>query len=445
MSKEELELNVIECHWGDVRSSVQKYEPELCAIIDKLSPSKAYPIFKATYPFGAKIFENGIFRLPTKDKEKDTIAVTDSSIPVKLQRQLTYSDLPLGMVMDYGAEIYAELENGIFPVAYVKHGLHFGIWETFAPATPLTITAGARSMFMLPKISDAERYRRLNNYGVGFSIPFTPFDQWKTFVKLANHKNFPEPWQCEVIFFSAPWMEKIKKDPAWSSFHFFVMQRLWSHTCYGHNKLMLDIAWDAFSNLLTKRRMKPNTYLIDTVKHLTFIAEGIIPAFAPAVDNQAAPIDGLLKIYLDEYGLETYAPSLMIPHHFSLNTPSDYVYYSLQVPTYLESIPQSRIPTSTRASMVELIDLMDMFLCELLHGNLKSSSTYNVHSKLNHVQFDCFHSDDILEHGIYPSSDLPKEDKRLLYMPGERQKRKFCDKSTFARGCVRISNKFLGS
>jgi len=115
----------------------------------------------------------------------------------------------------------------------------------------------------------------------------------------------------------------------------------------------------------------------------------------------------------------------------------------MQVPTYLESIPQSRIPTSTRNDLSALIDIMDMFIHELLRGyDVQHGDVHSIYDNLQKVQFEYFHSEPNLDKGIHPSIDLPKEDKRLLYLPKGYAPRMFSEKSSFARGCIKISNKF---
>ena len=436
------EFNIAEYQWTpEIRKQVSAFEPELCSIIDNLDLDDSHTILKLTYPFGARIFGKGIFYLPTVNNE--TVAINDNHVPAYLKQQLSYSSLPLGIILDHGTEVFSEHGDRVFSLVYFRHGLNLGIWEAFAPASPFSLSAGARSLFMLPKITNAEKHKNLRQYGVNSPAPLTPFEQHATFVKIANHKNFPEPWVCEILFLTAPWMQKIKNDKnKWRDLHVFLLNRVWEHTHYSRNKMFIDTMWESFSRFLTKKRIKPNTHLVDITKHLIFVAVGILPAFAPATNNQAAPIDGLLKVYLNDYGLETYVPTFMQPHHFSLEIPHDYVYYAMQIASYLESIPQFRLTTSTRTDLSELIVLMDTFIRELLHDQSTQGEVNNIYEKLKKIQFDYFHSDPDLDKGIYPSSDLPKEDARLLYMPPKYAKRSFCETSSFARGCIRISNKF---
>jgi len=135
----------------------------------KIDPGKSYPILKVTYPFGTKIFEKGVFYLPTTDKQ--AIAITDSSIPTRIQQQLAYSSLPMGIILEHGTEVYSKSEDRVFSLVYFAHGFNLGIWEFFDTASPFSVSAGARSLFMLPKITNASGHRRLSKYDVGFPAP----------------------------------------------------------------------------------------------------------------------------------------------------------------------------------------------------------------------------------------------------------------------------------
>lgn len=434
------DFNIVEMPWPPALvKRLEKQEPNLCAIIENINPNASFTVLKVSYPFGARIFDKGVFYLPTKSG--DVMPLSDKRVPDSIKKQLGYSAFPFGMALSHGIEVYAELGDRIFSVAYFNEGLHLGIFETYVAASPFSVSAGAHSLLMVPKIANAGKYKNLKKYGVTIAPPLAPMEQFKTFVQIANHKNFPEPWTCEVLFFTAPWHQKMMTDKKWREFNCFLVHRTLDHARYARSKMLLDFLWEPFSRFLTSKRIKPNTYLTDVVKHLALVAAGILPAFSPSTDDQAAPISGLMKVYLEDYELRTYAPTFMQPHHFSPEGSGQPVYYAMQIPTYLESIPQHRTSVSTRADLVDLIQLMDMFIRELLHSKFHQGETSVIYEKLNNVQFDYFHSDPSLDEGIYPSSDLSKEDPRLMYVPNAREKREFCDTSSFARGCIRISKK----
>lgn len=62
------------------------------------------------------------------------------------------------------------------------------------------------------------------------------------------------------------------------------------------------------------------------------MGSGSLPAFIPAVDDSVAPVSGLQRVYLDDYALKKYAPTIMHLHHFTKKDEFP-VYYSFQVPT----------------------------------------------------------------------------------------------------------------
>ena len=436
-----MDLAIEKLFWKDIKEYITD-EPELVEIIDQLERENNYPVFKVSYPFAAEIFKQGIFHLPDRETGK-TIAITDSRISKDIQDALNYSALPLGILLgNGGVEVFSELEDRVFSLAYFTAGLNLGIWETFAYPTPFTVTAGARSLFMLPKTMEAEGYKRLKQrFGVTTPLSNNVFEQWHIFKEIAHHKNFRGSWRCDIIFLSAPCLEGLKTDPNRRTLYSFLLERAWRHTEYSRNKVMLDMVWESFSKVLTKDRIKPNTHIVDTLKHLIFVATGALPAFSPASDCKAAPIAELIKVYLDDYELKPYTPSLMQPHHFSIAAAADPVYYSLQVPTYLESMPKYRSPNSARADLSDLIELMDRSMQEFIRKNLSNGILHHIYDMLNEVQFDYFHSEAELNRGIYCSKELALEDERFLYLPPGYEKRSFCHRSLFTRGCVRISRK----
>jgi hypothetical protein len=79
--KETHEFNIVECSWEKVRKQAEAFEPELCAIINKLDLTKNHKMFKITYPFGARILEKGIFYLP---KKQDTKPSPSRMIPCQI-------------------------------------------------------------------------------------------------------------------------------------------------------------------------------------------------------------------------------------------------------------------------------------------------------------------------------------------------------------------------
>lgn len=427
-----------ELTWSEARDEVVKSDPQFANIVDDLSPNKNFTLLKVSYPFGTTIYKNGTFYLPTQD---GFASLHDQQIPSYIRTGLSYSPVPLGFVVENSFEVFREFDHYIYSLAYRSKGLELGIWETFAPSSPFTVTAGSRSLIMLPKISDMASHKKLRRYKLRSQVPINPFDQWHVYTELANNCNFQQPWSLSLLLFTDKWINKMKNDPAWIRFENFVMKKFLEHTEPMRFKLAYDAIWEVFATILQKKRIKPNPYIIDTFKHLISIATGILPAFKAANSEQhPGPVNELMKIYLEDYGLKTYYPSMMYADYFNRSNDQD-VYYSLQIPTCNDSTSSNRRSTTVRTDLFELVELLDYFTTELTCGNLGAGSD-NILDLFSKIQFDFFHSEDDKDRGVHSPQDMDKEDQNLLYLPkGKYGKREFCNRSSFVRGCVRISNK----
>ena len=66
-SKTSSSASIEEVTWEKIRDQVAAVNPELCHIIDKISPSQSLTLFKARYFFGDEIIRKGRLYLPCKD------------------------------------------------------------------------------------------------------------------------------------------------------------------------------------------------------------------------------------------------------------------------------------------------------------------------------------------------------------------------------------------
>jgi hypothetical protein len=433
-----------EVNWSTVRSLVQKAEPELADVIDDLSPDNTFTLLRVSYPFGSLILDKATLHLPAS--ENKSFPLSHSEVPLKIKEALNYSNLPLGCIVNnHGIEVFRELKDKLHSIAFYSSGLDLGIWEFFSPPTPFSISAGARSLMMLPKISDSVAHNTLKRYNVHPHPPLSSYDQWYTFKDITASKCFSKPWHCDVVYFTSRWAEKIRNDPAWFKFKYFLLNRAWGQTEHNRNRFLYDEMWESFFNILSSRKIKPISYVVDLFTHLIYLAQGsrTVIAYRPANGEETAgPINELLRVYLEEYKLKTYAPTLMLPSRFTddLEKP---IYYSLQLPTYWDSAPKSRDSVSVRKDLNYLIWLMDAFERELTKGNIHITIP-SINQLFDKVRFEFFHSDGNIDDRVKPSSTMPQEDKNLLYLPGDKDKygeRKFADRSSFARACVRVSLK----
>jgi len=443
MLKEKQPL-IEELTWQDVRDSVISSCKDLADIIDDISPNKEHTVFKIRYPFGMKIADKTSFYLPTD--LNTSILATDPEITNNIKSKLAYNSLPLGIMIKNTAEIFFDIHRKVFSLATFGKGLEIGIWEHFGWTSPYSITSGARSLYMLPKISEALSHKHLKKkFGITESPPKQLYDHWQVFSQLANSEEFSTKWYCEVVFLSAKWAESIKKDAAWSKLALYISQKGWQHSEYDRKKSTLDIVWEVFVRSLSYKDLKFDPYIVDTLKHLMYICTGTAPASAPSTGNdETGPLKTIQKIYEDPhgYGLGEYIATIMHPQYFSITKP-DPVYYSLQMPTLLESLPRTKKVTSVIDNMRELSELLNYFLNNNadIWSKLVIGAT-PLNEILNNLQIDYFHGDMFAYGDIIKSSlKMPELDPRLKYSPTGDKKRVFASNSTFLRGCVRIASK----
>lgn len=435
--------------WAQARDEIKSVCEELSNIIDEISPSNNLKFIKVKYPFGAKIINNGLLNLPTNKGELQPL--TDTRLPQDIRNELSYSLVPLGVIVKNGIEVHREIEDRVFSIASWGQGLDIGIWEYLGWTTPYSITSGARSLYMVPRITLTSSHKKLKrDYNVTSPPPKRCYDHWKLFTQIANSKNFPNKWYCEIIFFCSDWLKNLQqhgniKNGGWEKLHNFLIKKNLQHSEYGRKRSIFEIVWELFSRSLNVAGLRPNPYVIDTLKHLVFIGTGGSPGSAPNTGStELGPVPDLQKIYIDCYGLKDYLPTIMQPQYFSSTQDSIPIYYSLQSPTLLESVPKSRNLTSIVDNVRELKELTDHFLNEAFDEHLKIANT-SINYMISKLQFDFFH-EEAYAYGkdIRPSNEMPIKDNRLLYSPtATNSDKKFADTSSYLHGCVRISKKIL--
>ena len=328
----------------------------------------------------------------------------------------------------------------MLPVAFMGKGRLISLWRVLeeGPSYFLwpfwSIAAGARSICMLPKITDSASHKALKlKYGLKLQVPQKLSDHWEHFVHIANHSLFPQQWSTELIFFSKKWLEH-KKDKAWSEFYRFLLNEVWQITSFRRNQFIFDFV---LSIILENKNLKPNPYLIDTAKHLFAMGEGSAPGFSPSCDNTAAPISGLQKVYLEDYGLKKYIPVIMHLHHI---TPKDTaVFYSFQIPTTTAFSPKSKKISSAMSELQELKQVMEILISEIVkeHLGVEQTLLYNL---AKNIQFEYYHSDKDKRGEVLSIAELSAFDNSLSASLMSDQYF-FPEFSQFFKGCVRISRK----
>lgn len=431
-----------EFHWKDIRDEVSIKNPVLAKIIDALDPSDEYTLFKASYPFGTEILKGGLLFVPNMRGKLAPINSPEISSSFRDKLNYNLNANPVTLMLNHAAEMFIVNEDNSVPIyGWMTPGELFGAWHVLCPQSnqhPAFIwdmTAGARSIFMLPKISESTGYNKLcQAFHVQASKPQSLLDHWKLFKEIANHADFGEKWTADMLFFSKKWFENLN-DPQWLSFKNYLFETAWRKNVFFQNQFI----WDLVISLIhEKRKIKPSAFLVNSLKHLFAIGIGALPGFAVARDDIAAPVQRIQEIFTTIYQLEGYAPIIMQPHLFSLEDQHP-VYYSLQYPTALGFSPKTREGSTKIFNLYEMKQLLSKYLADIHSNklNVKNTLIYNACEK---VSYDFFHTDPENYAGIRSSKVIPLEDAAFTQWPKAANKI-FPVNSAFLRGCIRINAK----
>lgn len=433
-----------ELAWDEVRSCVvNTCSKDLVSIMDEINPDPSYKFFKIIYPFGTQLVTDGLAKFPLN---KNTLAlVTDHRTSKTIRENLSYSSVPLGIIAKNSIEIYRKMEDRVFSLAVAEPGFDLGIWEYFGSTTPYSISSGARSLYMIPRISTANLHKRLKKeFEIHASPPKRLCDHWNIFTELYSNDAFSTEWNCEIIFLGKKWFDTLKSNKetssGWLKLRNFILSKGWEHANFGRKQVLFDMMWQIAMERLNYMRLKINPYIIDSLKHLMFLFVGSLPGSAPyAGKNTMGPLDEIQKIYLDVYGLKEYIPTIMQPQYFVFGK-SEPIYYSMQTPTLLESALKYKTATSNADDMRELSELISHFTAVDFGKHLKIDGL-SINDIMDLARFEFFHGEMYAYGKIFrPTKEMPDKDQRLLYMPGNKSGYQFADNGAFVRGCIRISN-----
>lgn len=167
------------------------------------------------------------------------------------------------------------------------------------------------------------------------------------------------------------------------------------------------------------------------------IGAGGLPGFKPATDDVAAPVTGLQKTYIEDYGLRKI-PTIMQPHHFS-GLPGEVVFYSFEMPTTTTFSPRSSNGVSRMVDMREVKYIMETLISEIVSGNLMVEKTPFFNLAKN-IQYAFYHTDpdqhsEITQ--IKNISEISPDFKVLLC--DTHPTLTYTEFSPFFRGCILLS------
>lgn len=423
--------------WKEIRNSVAEVNQPLANIIDECNPPDNLKLIKSRYLFGDIIVNQGVVNLP--DESGKLCTLDNVHLPKAINGSLSYQSIPLFLTLKNDNEVFVDTGSRVVPLNLFHQGSLLGVFEAinfmYGKKTfpKWCVSAGARSILMLPRITDNLGLDKLRlRYDIPATIRLqTLADHWDFFTTIARHESFEQTWNNEVLFFTKDWLTQTNSK--WTKFKDYIYKQVWNQAEFSIGKIECSLQWEMFAEAISMRNLKPRPYLADQVKHILSIASGQSPAFRPAVNNQhIAPIEGLQKAVIDVYQLKDYVPTIMGICPLNAIENNIPVYYSLSFTTLLEGTP---IDKSTSTIM------LDSRKIKLLLDTLKKYAKNNTKFDSNiihRVEIDFFHSNDDKRGEIRSSSEIFLEDSTFSEDKEKFPNRRLCDQSLFWRGCIRI-------
>lgn len=427
--------NIRKIVWKDVRDQVLIANKAVTSIIDKI-PEKEHPSFYlASYPFGELMIEQGLARVPHNNEFH---FIKKASLPNDILSDLDYANVPMLIGLNKASELFLGLNHRTYPLHLFAPGKILGLWpildtEEFAKTyhrNMWNLAAGIRTIFMLPKVMDYGSHSKMQRQ-LQLTEAYPPhnlFDQGPVFADIARSAKMECDWQHEVLFFGKGWAEGLKSGK-WPELHRILLQREWNDSLSLRNHMSIETIWQVLAQAQAQTRLKPNTYVIDTVKHLINIAVNTSVGFTPLANNDEtfAPVTCIQKAYLEYYNLKQYIPTLLAPAYLQGNAA---VYYSFLCPTLLSLSPNHNF-RNTLEDERNIKHILELFQTEL-----QQYDDFQ-HILPANIQFDFFHFEADPIYNIQPIEALAKADPYLSTYPADPSLI-FCENGPFLRACVKI-------
>lgn len=432
-------LDIEELSWEEAAQILSKSSPGLVDVINDLPKELRYPFYKVCYRFGEQIVDKDGLHLPLNNG--GTVLVSDQCVPETLKKNLgcaTGISCPIGVISNKKCEFYLQHEEKITPYMILKPGEVFGISKNMGENDePVTcfwdLVAGARSLFMLSKISNNPQHTHLKRkYELSSRAPTNYSTHWLTFKEIALKAD--STWRAEILFFDDRWADALK-DIKYAALKSQILSanpsEIWHH----------QPSWDiAFGKIEAARNLSAYPVdILDAARHLFNVVAGLFPGFVPATDEMFAPIKLLQEAYTNIYELE-HAPIIMEPAVMSISYKLP-VYYSLNWATSPKSIPKTMDnKKSVVFNLSILMEIIRDYQDDLTQKSRITSSlklrTRSLWQAASRAKFSFYDNEYKTYKGIKDVATLPSEDSRFAC-----EGKTFPVHSAFLKGLIKISTK----
>jgi len=431
--------------WKSIKPQIIKLNPFIGKAIDSAKNIDDFSVVKIRYPFGANIVKRGQFHIQLN--AGTNISLNSSETPHELKKLFDYpwQVMPFGVMLHNTIETHTELCTHKIPIRLYHPGRTFSLLSIFEDpkASHLlphaySTTAGCRSLLTLPQIAHRQYQERLTKrlHLPEVYCPKHFSEQWDCFKAISESSELPQNWYAEIAYFSKPFFHLIHDTPEIKD---TLLSSIWKNTTYGRNQGTYDLIWSAFIEENLSLSQRNNLAIMETIRYLMRVIMGASPAYQPAVDDSAGPINEFMHAFTDIYRIRFYLPVFMEISDFDGKHP---LYYSLHKPAFWHAIPRNHSTTNqTINELKQIKTILDLFKKQVLNNRLPFClENTPLYRRLEKIQFDCYHPK-----GKSPlKTDIKKmmhEDPRFAQIAKHyphAKKLSLPDSSMFFNGCIRI-------
>ncbi len=451
MASDRMKFDTEVVKWSEVKATIAKHQPHLSELINLMPGVDQFPLIRTRHAYGEPVLKEGKLHLPIKGKLR---SYDDPIISQEIKELLDYHwvSVPFGFLTHNTTASVIHSFSHDAPYRMFTTGSFYSLISIFEDRKPnyyvpslYSINSGCQSLLLLPQVSDMQRNQLLHDkYAtpeVKYPKSFT--EQSELLKSLCLDSRFQTDWCSETLFLSKHFFEKNQHT---LPFFNYLLRATWDAQAATRHPAVYDILWATFVERFVAPQLgslykRSTTHVVSIVKHLVNMALGNGAGFIPAINDSTGPISKLIDLYIDDYKIRSYHPTIMTIDGYDGKTPT---YYSMQRPLF--SSPELEL--SNAPQTVKELVLIREILCRFqdavvnnhpkLGMNLKGSILPEV---LARTHFDFYHPQAKIDSSVSANIEAifeqdPRFDQVHRVKTEPHLKRPLS--SLFFKGCIRI-------
>jgi hypothetical protein len=250
-------------NWQEATPYLHDINHDFANIILDIEPSKEYKIIKAQYRFGEHIYDKGMLQIPYKNK---LLPIDSMELPADIRSQFPADELLLTIPLNKACENYFDTGDAILPIqVFNACDINALCLILCSDDTSMqiskywTISAGCKSLYLLPKISHDRSFKRLKKeFNLTADKPLQLYDQSNLFNQISEFQDEDDVWTADVLIFSKKWFD-IGVD-CFDKLRLYLLESAWEKS-----KFLRDYRYFKFSlsNAISDSNLNPNSYIKD--------------------------------------------------------------------------------------------------------------------------------------------------------------------------------------